>query len=149
MAKFKFRLATLQRLRESTRDERRAALAEAYHAQQLLTERMQEKQEELAALRATYSEAAAPGRIEVEQLMNAQRFELMVRGEMKVMEDQARLLEKEIERRRLALVEADRQVRVLEKLRDKQLERHQYEQLCREMKQLDEIASRGPSQEVC
>jgi len=148
MAKFKFRLATLQRLRESTRDERRAALAEAYQAQQILAERMQEKQEELAALRTSYSDASAPGRIEVERLMNAQRFELMVRGELQVMEDQSRLVEQEIERRRQALVEADRQVRVLEKLHDKQLERHRYEQLVREMKQLDEIASRPPSREV-
>ena len=32
MAKFKFRLATLLRLREATRDERRAGLAEAFRA---------------------------------------------------------------------------------------------------------------------
>lgn len=149
MAKFKFRLATLQRLRESTRDERRAALAEAYHAQQILAERVQEKQEELAALRASYSEAAAPGRIEVERLMNAQRFELMLRGELNIMEDQSQLLEQEIERRRQALVEADRQVRVLEKLHEKQLQRHRHDELCREMKELDEIAARQQPGEFC
>ena len=32
MAKFKFRLATLLRLREAARDERRAQLAQAYRA---------------------------------------------------------------------------------------------------------------------
>jgi flagellar export protein FliJ len=46
----------------------------------------------------------------------------------------------EIERRREVLVEADRDVRVLEKLREKQTERHRYEENRREIRQLDEVA---------
>ena len=49
----------------------------------------------------------------------------------------------EIERRRLTLVEADRQVRILEKLAEKKLEEHQALELQTEMKDLDEQAIQG------
>ena len=47
----------------------------------------------------------------------------------------------EIERRRQALVEADREVRVLEKLRQRQAEQHRREEELREAKRLDEVAA--------
>ena len=40
MATFHFRLATLLRLREAVRDDRRAQLAEAPYAEQLIVERI-------------------------------------------------------------------------------------------------------------
>jgi flagellar FliJ protein len=49
----------------------------------------------------------------------------------------------EIEKRREALVDADRDVRSLEQLREAQLERHREEQERRQMKVLDEVALRG------
>ncbi len=38
MAKYKFRLEALQRLREARRDELRASLAEAFRAEQILAQ---------------------------------------------------------------------------------------------------------------
>ena len=38
MAKYKFRLETLQKVREAHRDEQRASLAEAFRAEQVLGE---------------------------------------------------------------------------------------------------------------
>ena len=52
MAKFKFRLATLLRLREATRDQRRAELAEAYRADNVLREHLDRVGQELTWLRA-------------------------------------------------------------------------------------------------
>jgi flagellar export protein FliJ len=49
----------------------------------------------------------------------------------------------EVERRRLALVEADRQIRVLEKLREKQEEAYRTDELRREQQMLDEQAILG------
>jgi flagellar export protein FliJ len=46
----------------------------------------------------------------------------------------------EVDRRRQSLVEADREVKVLEKLREQQLARHNTEQAKREIKQLDAVA---------
>ena len=46
----------------------------------------------------------------------------------------------EIDRRRQALVEADRQVRVLEKLRDRKLKEYEREELLKEVRDMDEIS---------
>ena len=54
----------------------------------------------------------------------------------------------EIERRRQALVEADREVRVLEKLRQRQAEQHRRDEDLREVKRLDEVASQQAFRQV-
>jgi flagellar export protein FliJ len=46
----------------------------------------------------------------------------------------------EIERRRQVLAEANRELRVLENLRDKQAGQHRQQEERREMKRLDEVA---------
>jgi flagellar FliJ protein len=148
MAKFKFRLESLWKLREAERDERRAQLGEATRARQVLAEQLDEKTAELEQLRTRYGDAAAPGRVEIDRLLHAQRFEVVVRGELDGLRQQTRMLDEEIERRRLALVEADRQLRVLEKLKEKQQERFRREQDRREMKELDEMAARRPTSEL-
>ena len=53
----------------------------------------------------------------------------------------------EIERRGEALVDANRQVRVLETLRQKQLDRHRQGENRQEIKQLDETAGRRTPKE--
>ena len=55
----------------------------------------------------------------------------------------------EIERRRQTLVQANRDVRVLEKLREKQAGRHRQEEDRRETKVLDEVAGRQVAREDC
>jgi flagellar export protein FliJ len=54
--------------------------------------------------------------------------------------EQRKLLAAEIERRREVLLAANREVRVLEKLRERQLERHFEEEAHRDIKRMDEIA---------
>jgi flagellar FliJ protein len=94
-----------------------------------------------------FGAAPCPGRVEIDRLLHAQRFEVVVRGELDGLRQQTRMLDEEIERRRLALVEADRQLRVLEKLKEKQQERFRREQDRREMKELDEMAALRPTSE--
>ena len=142
MAKFQFRLATLLKLREAARDERRMHLAEAYQAEEKLAEHQHELKDQLAALRAQYADASAPGSVQIDALVEHQRFELVLKAQQQVVEQQGKLLDGEIERRRQALMQADREVRVLEKLREKQSERHRHDEAIAEIKQLDEIAGR-------
>jgi len=52
------------------------------------------------------------------------------------------LLAEEIERRRQALVAADREVRLLEKFREKLQLRHRQEEAVADMKELDDLAGR-------
>lgn len=141
MAKFRFRLATLQRLRESHRDELRGKLAEAYQAEQLLNEQAQKIQAEESQLLATQREVLNSTHTDVNRLLDVQRYAAALKGQQQTLQNQAKMLAAEIEKRRLALVEADQQVRVLEKLHERQQAAHSQQQLRAEAKVLDEIAT--------
>jgi flagellar FliJ protein len=142
MSAFVFRLETLLKLRVAERDQRRQQLSEAYKAKQILDERSRQLAEDLRDLKGLVRQASLPGEINVDQLLITHRYELLLLAQSKQHDQQAQQITDEIERRRLALVEADRQVRVLEKLREKQLLDHQQRQHKLETKQFDEIAQR-------
>lgn len=142
MATFKFRLATLLRLREETRDQRRAELAEAYHADDLLRQQIQEADEAISELLDQCRKAAGPGVVDIDRLVAAGRYELTLRAQQKELAGQRERVVAEIQRRRQTLVEANREVRVLEKLREKQARRYREKENRLEVKRLDEVAGR-------
>ena len=140
MATFKFRLATLLRLRESARDERRTQLAQAFRADELLEDKNRILEEHLADMRRRTRQAASPGEIDVDRLLEARRFETVLLAQKEHVRNQQEMVRIEIERRRQALVAANREVRILENLRARQYGRHQAEENRQETKQLDEAA---------
>jgi flagellar FliJ protein len=142
MPAFQFRLTTVLRLREAVRDERRGELADALRVEAALRERLGEFAAELESLRRQCQRVNGPGRVPIDGLLDAQRFELHVRGEQAAVQSQLQALAGEIERRRLALVEADREVRVLEKLRETRQAEHADDERRQEAKELDEVATR-------
>jgi flagellar protein FliJ len=142
MARQRFRLETLLRLRETAREQRQRALAEAYQAEGQLEQHRSEIEAELANVRNNYREASQPGRMDVDRLMAAQRYELSLHAQAQQLADQQRLLGEETQRRRDALVEADRQVKVLERLKEVHRERNREIDRKTEEKFLDEVAAR-------
>ena len=113
--RFQFRLQTLLRLREAARDERREQLAEVMRIDDAL-------RKQLAELEGLQSEARAlqrlgVGRVDVDRLLEAQRYEAVVALEILHVERQRAAVAEEMNKRRDALVEADREFKVLEKLR--------------------------------
>lgn len=141
VARFQFRLAALERLREAVRDERRSQLAEAYRvADSLEAQKLQlsENLRELSRMRSV-----PDGAIDVDKLLAASRYEAVVLMEQAQLDRQLAAVAVEIERRREALVAADREVRTLEKLREAQQTRHREDEERKLMKQLDEAALRG------
>jgi flagellar export protein FliJ len=147
MARFKFRMTTLLRLRESARDERRALLAQAYAAQQKLVEQRAELQALVDEARSEHQRGGQPGRLDVDRLIEAYRYQGQITIEIQAVERQMVAIDAEVEKRRQALVHADSEVRVLEKLRESQLERHRQVEAVIEGKQLDEIAGRSAARE--
>jgi flagellar export protein FliJ len=145
MRKVTFRLATLKRLREAVRDERRGQLAEAFRIADAIQERLDGLRQQLDELKR--QQAARPGRVDVDRLVAAHRYEMVLRVEQRHNEDQRTAVLAEIERRRDALATADREVRALEKLRETQLQRHRAEEERLLVKELDEIASRNHARE--
>ena len=143
MPQFRFRLASLHKLREAERDSRREALAEAYHAESVLYAQKDELEQQIEALRNESSKMATPGVVPVDRLIDNQRYEMVLRAEQQLTTNRMEQLAAEIERRRTMLVEADREVRLLERLRQRQQLRHNETEFRREIKRLDEIAGRN------
>ena len=147
MAKRPFRLATLLRLREHVRDQRRAELAEAFRAEELLDEQQQTVGRELGWLREQCRSAAGPGALNVDRLVEAQRYEVALRGRQSRLVAQRQTLSAEVDRRREALLAADRDVRLLEKLRERQAQRQRDQENRCETNQLDEVAGQRAARE--
>jgi flagellar FliJ protein len=140
---YRFRLEPIVKLREQTRDERRRELAQAYEAERILRQQEAEMQAEIDATQDRTRAAAGQGSVSVEDLLNSRRYQLLLRSQMAAVQGQIAHVLEEIERRRGALMEADREVKVLEKLRERQREQYEQAELHREAKQLDEAALRG------
>ncbi len=140
MSKFIFRLQSLMQLRLATRDERREELAKAYQADQLLVEQLARLRNELAELQVTARELTRPGTISVDRLINTHRYELLLGAQCGQITHQRNEVQKEIERRRQALIESDREVKVLERLRESQWEDFRADEEKLETRQLDETA---------
>jgi len=138
--KFTFRLQTLWKLRVAEREERQLRLAEAQKADDILRAQAAEVEGELGDAERTIRAASQPGAIEVDRLLNTQRYELVLAARLETLRRQRGQLAVEIERRRQALVEADRQVKVLEKLRDKKWADYLQREQTLDRKRLDELA---------
>jgi flagellar FliJ protein len=141
MAKYKFRLATLQKVREARLAQQRQALAEALRAEDVIAESRVALAAEAIALRAMQQSATNGKYLDVNRLIEAQRYDLLLKARDQELAKQAILLAAETERRRQLLVEADRDVRVLERLDERHREVHKRQRQRQEWKQLDEAAS--------
>lgn len=135
-----FRLQSVMKLRIAARDERRKSLADALRAESIVSEQIAAMEKEIAEAREAARGAAAPGVIHVDRLLNFNRHELLLDANRRALIKQKEKIAEEAEIRRRALVEADRDVRALEKLR----ERYDREQLLaedrREQAELDQTA---------
>src|SRR5262245_42876599 len=103
---FHFRLETLLRLRLAERDQRRAELAKALRAEELLRAEQQ-------ALESRQAEAArqtrilkSPGAADVDALLQSHRYEVVLAAQHRQLASQMTQVEAETQRRRLVLVEA-------------------------------------------
>src|SRR4051812_8679973 len=141
MAKYRFRLETLQKVREARRDEDRMSLADAFRAEQVLADSQAELAEEAEALRGWRRAALTGPYTDVNQLLETQRYELLLKAQSQELAKQAMLLAAESERRRQILVESDREVRVLERLDERHQADFKREEQRRETKLLDETAT--------
>jgi flagellar export protein FliJ len=140
MAKYKFRLETLRKVREARRSQQRVTLAEAFRAEQVLSAARAEIAAEEVELRGVQRSATAGRYLDVNRLLEAQRYELLLKAREQELAKQAALLAAETERRRQSLVEADRAVRVLELLDARHRREHDQRMGRLETKQLDEAA---------
>jgi flagellar protein FliJ len=140
---FRFRLETLFRLRIAERDQRRAELAKAIRAEEMLRgeERMLQQEQVETAERGR--QLKSPGAADVDALLQSHRYAVVLAARRRQLASQIVQVEAEIQRRRQMLVEADRQVRVLEKLRERQALAHRKNEGRLEARQFDEMGVLG------
>jgi len=148
MAGFKFRLESILNLRRADRDRAHAALADANEAVRIVERRRAEVQNEVAQMRAHRRHGAGPGEVDPDRILQAQRYEMLMEAASAQFAQQLEQLSQAVVERRNQLMEADRGVRVLEKLRERQLAGHQQEMLRLEARDFDEIASRNAGRTV-
>ena len=140
---FQFRLKTLLRMKIAERDERRAELAKALRAEALLQEQQAGVAQEQADVKQQARKHKSPGAGNMDRLLATNRYELVLAARATQLQGQLAQVVAESQRRRLALVEADRQVRTLEKLRERQAKAHRTAEERQESKQMDELANLG------
>ena len=148
MTNFRFRLATVLKLRERERDNRREELSKAYQAADILREKRETVDQQIIELQDHVRDLAGEGPLNVETVMSAKRHELQLKTEQAELQQHGQQLAQEIERRHEALIQADRELRCLEKLRDRQHAEHAKRQLQQEYKLLDEAGQRCRRQEI-
>jgi flagellar protein FliJ len=140
MSKFHFRLSTLLQLRETARDQRCSELAEAHRQDTDLEGRLRQIRDTQVRLKREGREAIGPGVVDVARLLKIEQYASSLKDQATAIAEQRSLLAVEIDRRRQALVQAERELQVLEKLRDNQSQQQRQEEHRQESKLLDEAA---------
>ena len=140
MKTFEFRLETLLKIRINRRDELRHEMSDAYRAFAILEQQEAQLEEQKNEVQAEKKELQASGKISVDHVIDNQRFQLLLAAQLRQLGEQKEQVRTEIDVRRSALVEADREVRVLEKLKERKHSRYLQELNREETKQFDEFA---------
>ena len=140
MATFRFRLESALKIRQEKRDVRREELARAYEAEKILDHERQKLRQQRLKLKLHVQQRLQPGVVNVQVLLTAQQYNLLLQSEQQSLDSRAQQLQEEIERRRTALREADSEVQMLEKLEQRQRLQHRRRQSKREVQTLDDTA---------
>lgn len=147
MRAFHFRLATLERLRRQIREHCQLDVAEAETAERRLFAEQSLVGQRLAELHAGMRSSGSPGHIDPQQLTAAGEFGNRLQAQLAQLNQKRAQLEDEIARRRDALVEADRELKTLEKLRERQHQQHELAARRADQKLLDDAAARQVERE--
>ncbi len=138
MNHFHFRLNKVQAVRQNTREQRRLDLLEAQHAEDQIVAQITELQTALQSLRTHTRAATHPGYLDLDKLRHIQRYEYSLQGELRSAKTRHGSLVAEVQRCRQVLVEADREVKVLDRLQDRQQIQYRIDQARHEAKAMDD-----------
>ena len=138
---FKFRLEPLITIRDNELKERQEELAKAYNARHILEEALQTVEKQLANGLATARNLMQEGQtVNVEYLLGLRRQEMFLRANQDDLMKKIQIVDEEIERRRHAVVEANKELKKVEKLKEKRRQEYLEEEKKQETKAMDEIA---------
>ena len=136
----KFRLATLLKIRERDRD----LAAKAVQDVRLAIERLDDAQKEIDESNRQMNDArkhSSFGAINLHQILDAQRYQMVLSAQSDQIADHKGKLNQELERRQFALVQSQKAVKSLEKLRDQRAQAADVLALAKQQERLDEWSS--------
>lgn len=140
MAKFQFRLQTVLVLRTRERDRAAQSVQQAESAKQKLLDQIDIVEDERRRLNESRITGSI-GAIDVNRLLDSQRYEGTLLEQVLGLRNNIALIEEEIVKRRLRLVEAEKGVKVLERLAEQQKAAWTEAEFKRQQDVLDEWAS--------
>jgi flagellar export protein FliJ len=142
VAGFLFRLTTLMRLRQTARDECQQELAVAQQLERSIYEQIAKFDRQIADLRNRSDASSQAGSIDIDRLRDTARYQSLLAAERQVAQQELRGCSARVDRLRQSLVEADRELKSLEKLQARDQNRRRHWQRKRELGQLDEVGIR-------
>jgi len=112
----------------------------------VLEEQLQEIEHQLAEGTATARSLMQPGQtVNVDYLLGIRRQEMFLIANQNVLIQDIQKTDEKIERCRIAVVAANKEVKILEKLKEKRYEQYLEEEKREETKEMDEIVGRSQS----
>lgn len=139
---FRFRLESVLKLRKQKREERQKLVAQALEAVRVLETQKAEIRNERFENRQMLAEFATRSPINVDALARISRHDALLVGQENALVSQIEQVEVEVARRRADLVEANRDVMVVEKLRDRAIRNYEAAVEAKDRVLADEIALR-------
>ena len=139
MARFNFRLNSVLNYRKTLRQQAQRNLADAYQQQQQANEELQAAQLEIDQLVNQMRDSAKQKQLDLDFALGGQRHHAKLKADMKKVADKLEQAGTEVERCRQDLIEADRDVKALEKLHDRQLADHRQQTAKHEAAEIDDI----------
>ncbi len=147
MPPFRFRFESLLSLRRRRRDEVGGEVGKATEAIRRVDEQIDSLQQQRDAVRVEAAERfASTGsggttRVVVDRILQEGRYDIQLSLEQNALRDTRAKLEVELNRRRGLLVEAEAEVKQLERLRETQMAEHHQLQLQADQAEADDLTS--------
>lgn len=141
MARFKFNLEQVLRYREQLEDQAKQTLSQCIAAHAACVEREQENNRKIAALERTlFNGADAFAMSEAERWLHTNYYTCL-KSDAHALAAQTKEADLAVSQARIQLTQCAQDRQLLDKVKQKKLERHRHEEKLREQRQLDEITT--------
>lgn len=137
---FQFRFASIMMLRRQQRDETGALVGKANEAIARVDEQVQEIIQQRQAVRRE-SQESREGNVSVDRLLSSGRYEMQLDADIHALNQTRAQLVQELERRQLALTEAEAEVKRFERLEENERAEYRAELNRQEQVEQDEVTS--------
>lgn len=138
------RLIPLLHVRQGERDQCRVELAEALHALDVVRQQLAELAREMGRAENVTRAATQPGVLNVDRLRNIHHYVRLLELRRQQLQQREAAMEQVVQGRRESLLDANQQVRTLEKLLDVESQKRDLATRRAAQRHLDEIAQRPP-----